>query len=116
MKRYKTVELLIAERDWDPPHRSAAGDRIVGVRVAFSEKALRDRLKHAGAIWNPAGKVWQLRYDRVVALGFKGRIVADVASDSGCRASRDEHADADAHRHPDVDASIHDHMPASRDR
>jgi len=37
--------------------------------------AVRDRVKQAGGTWNPERRVWQLRYDRVVALGLHGRIV-----------------------------------------
>jgi hypothetical protein len=71
------VELLIAERDWDPPPTRFAHDHIVGLRVAFADVAVRHRVKQAGATWNPERRVWQLRYDRVVALGLTGRIVAE---------------------------------------
>ena len=74
-KRFKTVELLVAERDWEPPRPRFAQDQIVGLRVAFADMAVRDRVKQAGGTWNPERRVWQLRYDRVVALGLHGRIV-----------------------------------------
>ena len=32
-KRFKTVELIIAEREWEPPPPRFAADTIVGVRV-----------------------------------------------------------------------------------
>ncbi len=74
-KRFKTVELLVAERDWEPPRPRFAQDQIVGLRVAFADMAVRDRVKQAGGTWNPERRVWQLRYGRVVALGLHGRIV-----------------------------------------
>jgi hypothetical protein len=66
--------------------------------VAFADVAVRDRVKQAGGTWNPKRRVWQLRYDRVVALGLNGRIVDDPASHSGCPRSsaEDLHADARA--------------------
>ena len=67
-KRLKIVELLVAERDWQPPRPRFAHDQIVGLRVAFADVAVRDRVKQAGGTWNPERRVWQLRYDRVVAL------------------------------------------------
>jgi hypothetical protein len=76
-KRFKTVELLVAERDWDPPPPRFAHHHIVGLRVAFADVAVRDRVKQAGGTWNPERRVWQLRYDRVVALSLTGRIVAE---------------------------------------
>ena len=47
-RRGSTVELRVAERDWEPPRRHLAHDRIVGLRVAFADVAVRDRVKQAG--------------------------------------------------------------------
>jgi hypothetical protein len=95
-KRFKTVELLVAERDWEPPRPRFAPDQIVGLRVAFAEVAVRDRVNQAGGTWNPERRVWQLRYDRVVALGLNSRIVDEPASHSGCPGSSGENLHADA--------------------
>ena len=84
------MELLVAERDWEPPRPRFAYDQIVGLRVAFADVAVRDRVKQAGGTWNPDRRVWQLRYDRVVALGLNGRIVDESASNSGCQGSSGE--------------------------
>jgi hypothetical protein len=81
-KRFKTVELLVAEQDWKPRRPSIAPDQIVGLRVDFAEVAVRDRVKQAGGTWNPERRLWQLRYDRVVALGLNRRIVNESASAS----------------------------------
>ena len=74
-KRYKTVELLVAERDWKLRRPRRADDEIVALRVAFADVAVRAQLKQAGGFWNPDRRVWQLRYDRVVALNLTSRIV-----------------------------------------
>ena len=95
-KRFKTVELLVAERDWEPPGPRFAHDQLVGLRVAFADVAVRDRVKQAGGTWNPERRVWQLRYDRVVALGLNSRIVDEPASNSGCSGSSREHLHEDA--------------------
>jgi hypothetical protein len=95
-KRFKTVELLVAERHWEPPPPRFAHDQIVALRVAFAEVAVRDRVKHAGATWNPEGRVWQLRYDRVVALGLDSRIVDGPASNGRYPGSNEENLPADA--------------------
>ena len=95
-KRFKTVELLVAERHWQPPRPRFAHDHIVGLRVAFANVAVRDRVKQAGGTWNPERRVWQLRYDRVVALGLNSRIVDEPASNSGCPGSSGENLHADA--------------------
>jgi len=108
-KRFKTVELLAAERDWEPPRPRFAHDQIVGLRVAFAEVAVRDRVKQAGG--NPERRVWRLRHYHVVALGLNSRIVDEPASNSGCPGSSGENLHADA-RAP----CIHCWMPASRGR
>ncbi len=95
-KRFKTVEILVAERDWEPPRPRFAHDQIVGLRVAFADVAVRDRVKQAGGTWNPERRVWQLRYDRAVALGLNGRIVDEPASNSRCPGSSGENLPADA--------------------
>jgi len=66
-KRFKTVELVVAERDWEP-RRRFADNQIVGLRVDFADVAVRAQVKQAGGRWNPERRVWQLRYERVVAL------------------------------------------------
>jgi hypothetical protein len=43
-KRFKTVELLVAERDWEPPRPRFAHDQVVGFRVAFADVAVRDQV------------------------------------------------------------------------
>jgi hypothetical protein len=81
-KRFKTVELIVAERAWEPSPPRFAADTIVGVRVGFAEVELRDQVKQAGGKWNRTRKVWELCYERVVALKLKGRMVEEKASNS----------------------------------
>ncbi|HEU4367748.1 MAG TPA: hypothetical protein VFV05_05895 [Methylomirabilota bacterium] len=95
-KRLKTVELVVAERDWEPPRPAFADDQIVALRVAFADVAARDQVKQAGGTWNPARRVWQLRYDRVVALGLNTRIVDEAASTRRYPSSGGEHLHTDA--------------------
>jgi hypothetical protein len=92
-KRLKTVELVVAESDWAPPF---APDEIVALRVAFTDVAIRKRVKQAGGAWNPDRMVWQLRYDRVVALGLRRRIVTPQHPVLDAAASTEKHPDADA--------------------
>ncbi len=75
-KRYKTVELVVAEGQWTPPTPQPAPDQIVAVRVAVPEATIRQQVKSAGGQWDARRGVWKLRYDRVIALGLRKRIVA----------------------------------------
>ena len=51
------VELLVAERDWEPPRQRFAHDQIVELRVAFADVAVRGLVKQAGGAWNPERRV-----------------------------------------------------------
>ncbi|HWQ36110.1 MAG TPA: hypothetical protein VNQ79_24955 [Blastocatellia bacterium] len=76
-KRFKTVELVVEECDWQP---TIAADTIVGVQVALRETDIQYKVRQAGGRWNPARRVWEMRYDRVMALGLKDRIAPEDAS------------------------------------
>ncbi len=73
-KRFKTIELIVEEWPWKVPTRQQDA-RGVLVKVAFSEKTLRQQVKEAGGVWNADAQAWELRYDRALALGLKARIV-----------------------------------------
>ena len=81
-KRFKTVELIVAEREWEPPPPRFAADTIVGVHVGFAEVEVREQVKQAGGKWNRRRKVWELRYEQVVAFKLEARMVGEKASNS----------------------------------
>jgi hypothetical protein len=72
------VEVMVAECAWEPPPRFAA-DAMVGVRIDFAEVQLRAQGKQAGGKWNRSRKVWERRYERVVALKLEARIVEEAS-------------------------------------
>jgi len=82
-ERFKTVELIVAERERELPPPRFAADTIVAVRVSFAEVELREQVKQTGGKWNRSHKVWELRYEHVVALKLEARIVEEKASNSG---------------------------------
>jgi hypothetical protein len=53
---------------------------MVGMRVGFAKVELRDQVKQVGGKWNRRRKVWELWYDRVIALKLEAWIVEDKAS------------------------------------
>jgi hypothetical protein len=79
-KRVKTVELIVEESEWEPTLSRRVGESLVRVRVALPEVEVRSQVKRAGGRWDPQRRVWELRYDRVVALGLADRIVKDGES------------------------------------
>ena len=71
-KRYTTVELIVAEKPWQPP--AIKSDTIVHLKIAFDEMDLRQKIKAAGAWWNTSTKLWRVPYKTACKLGLKERI------------------------------------------
>jgi len=71
--RYKTVELIVDEKPY-LPENSADYFAEVTVRIAFHERALRDRVKASGGRWDPESKVWRMMYKDVLELDLEHRV------------------------------------------
>ncbi len=78
-KRCKTVEFIVEESDWKPGACQRWAESLVHVRVAWPAGERR-QVKGVGGKWHPQQRVWELRYDRVSALGLEERIVGDNES------------------------------------
>src|SRR5262245_3949879 len=79
-KRFKTVELRVAECPWEPPGPRSPAETLVALRMGCAEVDIRERVKQAGGKWNPHRTVWDLRSAPVVALKLETRIVAHEVS------------------------------------
>jgi len=73
-KRYKTVELIVDEKDW-MPETNIPTTRRVYFRIGYGETELRKQVKQAGGYWNPDKKAWHLEYSAVIQLGLEDRII-----------------------------------------
>ena len=83
-KRYKTIELIIAEEDWQPPPRPAAASEtrtkhpttpIVPVRIHYSERNLQRQIKAIGGTWDANRKLWYAPEADIKKIGLANRIV-----------------------------------------
>ena len=83
-KRYTTVELIEEEAKWiveptpSTPERTEPSSKQLAIRVEYWETELRERVKAAGGIRRPRLKLWELRYEDVVALNLESRVVTDA--------------------------------------
>jgi hypothetical protein len=75
--RHKTVELIVETSSWNPRQLNARREPhdIVAVRIAFSESALRERIKAAGGIWRHRQRLWEVDWKTVRELGLQARVV-----------------------------------------
>ncbi len=74
-KRYKTVELIIEERNWEKRGQSHLAGETVNIRVAYHEREMREAVKAAGGIWDRDRRMWRIRWKEVERLGLAGRVV-----------------------------------------
>ena len=74
-KRFKTVELIVEESDWQPKPKSPKASDVVGIRVEVRETALQASIKSVGGKWNRKTRVWEMRYDKAMELKLESRIV-----------------------------------------
>ena len=74
-RRLKTVELIVEESHWEPRAAACPDERLVHIKVSLSEVDLQRRVKAAGGKWDRQRQAWEIRYDRVQALGLTDRIV-----------------------------------------
>jgi len=71
--RFKTVEIIVEERPWQPPFRFRDGD-IAPIEVEFSETELREKLRKMRAKWDPNEKVWLVPYRLIRGTELESRI------------------------------------------
>lgn len=99
-ERWKTVELILENRNWElsPPWQPE--EAVVAIRIAAQEREVRRQVKAVGDKWNPRAVVWELPYGQVVTLGLTGRIVTRTEGEE----DRMDHLRAWGKRvHPHID-------------
>jgi hypothetical protein len=80
-RRITTVELIEEQSDWNDDTTTtataapASPQSRLGVKVEYWETDVRNQVKAAGGIWRPRQKLWEMRYEDVVALGLEPRVV-----------------------------------------
>jgi len=86
-KKYKTIELIISEDDWQPlplhpdqthikeVEQGFTREHKVKVRIAWDENELQSIARSYGGIWSPKEKVWLLDAERVQQANLNHRIV-----------------------------------------
>ena len=74
-RRLKTVEFIVEETSYTPKAKLIKPETIVGLQVGYEETEIKQLVKAAGAKWNPARRVWEIRYDKAVVLELTARIV-----------------------------------------
>ncbi len=73
--KIKTAEIVVAEKSWQPKAPRKGAERLVGVKLALSEKTLGHKIQMVGGEYDARRRMWVLSFRRAKALGLKARIV-----------------------------------------
>lgn len=76
--RLKTVELVVEVKGWTPPPAKFADNKIVAVRIAYNESAMKQLAKNAGGRWDPAVKLWRISYGKIKGTLLEKHIILDA--------------------------------------
>jgi len=69
-RRYKTVEIILDEDDWNPPKKKS---EIIGLKIDIDETDLQKQVKNVGGKWNRKQKVWEISIQKARALNLLDR-------------------------------------------
>ncbi len=80
--RYKTVELVVEQVPWDPAKhaidptgRPGRPPSLVGVRVAYEDRALQQEIRESGGRWVREQRLWVLPLAAAKRLGLANRLL-----------------------------------------
>jgi hypothetical protein len=75
--RLTTVEIVVERAKLRRP-RALPPSALVYAMVEPWETPLHEKLKKSGARWDPALRLWRMRYDAALALGLRRRILKSL--------------------------------------
>ena len=74
-KQYKTVEIIVSEKDWTPPPARFPESAIVSLKIGATDKKLQAEVKALGGRWNPERKVWLVPYGCILGTRLEKFII-----------------------------------------
>lgn len=76
-KQFKTVEIIVSEKEWTPPPAKYSESTIVPLKIGASEKLLQNEAKALGGRWDPEQKAWYVPYGCIVGTKLEKLIIEE---------------------------------------
>lgn len=76
--RIKTVELIEEKKALPARQLKLADEALVPVQIAYGERELRKMARKLGGKWDPAGKLWHIRYGQIKGTGLEAHMIPDA--------------------------------------
>ena len=77
-RKIVTVELIVEEKYHQVNSNKTPANKIMYLRIGFSEKYLRKLVKESGGRWNARKNAWELSYGQIKSMGLEERIIPDI--------------------------------------
>ena len=72
-----TAERIVEESPKEERPGKPPLNKLMPLKVGYSETAVRKLIKSVGGRWNPQKRVWELPYREILSLGLQDRIVGN---------------------------------------
>src|SRR5262245_24483007 len=74
-KQYKTVEIIVSEKDWIPPAVRVTERANVSLKIGVAEKKVQAEVKALGGRMNPELRVWLVPYGCILGTRLEKFII-----------------------------------------
>jgi hypothetical protein len=71
------VDLIVEEQEWNKNYNRIPANKIVKLRIEYSEVEKRHLVRAAGGKWNRDDRLWELPYREAVSLGLENRMLRE---------------------------------------
>lgn len=78
--RIKTVELIVEKKPWSPSVKRFSESKLVPVRIAYGDTALREQAKAAKGKWDPKERAWFIQYGRIKGTDLEKFIILEAST------------------------------------
>lgn len=84
-RQFKTIEIIVSEKEWAPPARPAAQypeSAIVPIKIGVKEKSLQQQAKALGGCWNPEQQAWLIPYGCIAGTELEKLIIIEAPKEA----------------------------------
>ena len=81
-KRYKTVEIIVSEGEWNPPPAKYSDGTLVQLKIGIREYALQEQVRSVGGRWDKQQQIWLVPYGCIAGTKLEKLIVLETVQNS----------------------------------
>ncbi|MFA7062136.1 MAG: hypothetical protein WC156_15125 [Pedobacter sp.] len=78
-KQYKTIEIIVSEREWVPPLAKHADGTLVPLKIGIKDTAFQEQVRAVGGRWDREKKLWFVPYGCIAGTKLEKFINIETA-------------------------------------